>query len=538
MVYIIQRKDSVFIMGEQKIYIADKETQDAIKALIGLINDTGGTASAGTLMAKLNAVINYVLTNNSGSATGTLSQKLTYIISTLLGTTGATGGTATAGTLMAKANRIINDLSTILSNTNTMKNNSGGYSYVNSFGTVTGNTAIVPLSTNYDINLKNYILNMPNTDSTNTTSKPSISKRKYAYVYDISDRIMLVYPNFNMHTTDSSDFAIAGCFIIDKKKQCFIKLNTKSNLYFCSQSNSNYKNIFYHAAKKRLLIIGKNGSIYEIYNIDGNTGNSSYTTLPSSANPYRASLIDIINGKIYIFGHSSSDCRFVIVYNAETNKVCLHRCDLYNYKYRKSNHTIYANSSTTYIKIAINTSTGETTQSDSTSSEYNSTSNVTMQTSSNHSDITTNFTDKDPDDISALKYGNWIYNLVQYTKTSNTGITLNWEDMYVPEGTYRMFPLFAWDHYALYVSVTRAGSSGSYPHEFYFIDVAKLMPPSNEYKLFYLKAGANVYTDGIIINETLGTYVASTTPELSSLPIKITEQGRYLFKNYTFLSIQ
>jgi len=66
-----------------KQYIADKETLDAIKALIGLINDTGGTATAGTLMAKLNAVINYVLTNNSGSATGTLSQKMTKAINDL-----------------------------------------------------------------------------------------------------------------------------------------------------------------------------------------------------------------------------------------------------------------------------------------------------------------------------------------------------------------------------------------------------------------------------------------------------------------------
>ena len=57
-----------------------------LKAIIGNASNTGGTATAGTIMAKLNAiitnvasVINYVKTNNTANASGTLSQKLSYL---------------------------------------------------------------------------------------------------------------------------------------------------------------------------------------------------------------------------------------------------------------------------------------------------------------------------------------------------------------------------------------------------------------------------------------------------------------------------
>jgi hypothetical protein len=54
---------------------------------IGATGDTGGTASAGTVMAKLNALVSNTTTNNTASKTGVLSAKLTYIISLLENTT-------------------------------------------------------------------------------------------------------------------------------------------------------------------------------------------------------------------------------------------------------------------------------------------------------------------------------------------------------------------------------------------------------------------------------------------------------------------
>lgn len=71
-----------------------------------------------TQLSSINAMINEVKTtlntvktetakNNTANATGTLSQKLTYIAATLLGTTTSTGGSATSGTMMAKLNELL-----------------------------------------------------------------------------------------------------------------------------------------------------------------------------------------------------------------------------------------------------------------------------------------------------------------------------------------------------------------------------------------------------------------------------------------------
>lgn len=91
------------------INIADKDTLDSVNTKVGTTSDTGGTASAGSLMAKLNKIItdittfvgnwtstragyidnirSYTITNNTASKTGVLSAKLAYIISLLENTT-------------------------------------------------------------------------------------------------------------------------------------------------------------------------------------------------------------------------------------------------------------------------------------------------------------------------------------------------------------------------------------------------------------------------------------------------------------------
>ena len=109
-----------------KVILADKETLDAVNSKVGAANDTGGNQSSGTLMGKLNALLSGIAThvanwtaaraanldaavssrqseanalarydsistntgpNNTASATGTLSQKLSHIISLLAGNT-------------------------------------------------------------------------------------------------------------------------------------------------------------------------------------------------------------------------------------------------------------------------------------------------------------------------------------------------------------------------------------------------------------------------------------------------------------------
>lgn len=149
-----------------KIYIADKETLDAINNRIGSTTDTGGTASAGSIFGKLNAIISSIAShvaawtaaratkvdnldttvssrqseanalsrynqlntntgvNNTASATGTLSQKLSHAINTAasrqseadaasrytqLNTNTGVNNTASAtGTLSQKLSHIIN----------------------------------------------------------------------------------------------------------------------------------------------------------------------------------------------------------------------------------------------------------------------------------------------------------------------------------------------------------------------------------------------------------------------------------------------
>ncbi len=81
-------------------------------ANIGTTTDTGGTTSAGTVMAKLNKLLTDWTTTRAGYITN-LNSRLTSTRAGYLdklaniGTTTDTGGTATAGTLMAKVNALL-----------------------------------------------------------------------------------------------------------------------------------------------------------------------------------------------------------------------------------------------------------------------------------------------------------------------------------------------------------------------------------------------------------------------------------------------
>lgn len=149
-----------------KIYIADKQTLDDVHSKIGATNNTGGTSSGGTVFGKLNAIISSIASfvanwtaaraakvdnldaavssrqseanastryntlntntgvNNTASATGTLSQKLSHAINTvasrqseadaasryntLNANTGVNNTASATGTLSQKLSHIIN----------------------------------------------------------------------------------------------------------------------------------------------------------------------------------------------------------------------------------------------------------------------------------------------------------------------------------------------------------------------------------------------------------------------------------------------
>ena len=96
---------------------AVEETLDDVITLLGTTENTGGTASAGTVMAKLNKLLTDWTNVRAGKidTINTNAAKLTdtrvgYIDKLAnFGATTDTGGTATAGTVMAKLNKLLTD---------------------------------------------------------------------------------------------------------------------------------------------------------------------------------------------------------------------------------------------------------------------------------------------------------------------------------------------------------------------------------------------------------------------------------------------
>ena len=119
-------------MAEVNIDVAKEESVQAVNTKVGTSSDTASstpttlfagikgliawftgtwTAARAAKVDTIDTNVDTISTNTAYSATasstGTLSQKLAYIISTLIGATNATGGTSTAGTLMSKLNALL-----------------------------------------------------------------------------------------------------------------------------------------------------------------------------------------------------------------------------------------------------------------------------------------------------------------------------------------------------------------------------------------------------------------------------------------------
>ena len=114
-----------------------------LENIVGTTENTGGTTSAGTVMAKLNKLLT--------DWTSTRADKIDTINNTI-GTTANTGGTASAGTVMAKLNKLLTDWTNVRAgkidtiNTNAAKLTDTRVGYIDklaNFGTITdtGGTA-------------------------------------------------------------------------------------------------------------------------------------------------------------------------------------------------------------------------------------------------------------------------------------------------------------------------------------------------------------------------------------------------------------
>ena len=91
-------------------FIIIDEIESAISAVETKIDTVDGIVD--TINSNVNTIKTATAASTSASASGTLSQKLSWIGNTLIGATNNTGGTASAGTVMAKLNAILNKVNT------------------------------------------------------------------------------------------------------------------------------------------------------------------------------------------------------------------------------------------------------------------------------------------------------------------------------------------------------------------------------------------------------------------------------------------
>lgn len=91
-------------------FIIIDEIESAISAVETKIDTVDGIVD--TINSNVNTIKTATAASTSASASGTLSQKLSWIGNTLIGATNNTGGTTTAGTVMAKLNAILNKINT------------------------------------------------------------------------------------------------------------------------------------------------------------------------------------------------------------------------------------------------------------------------------------------------------------------------------------------------------------------------------------------------------------------------------------------
>lgn len=94
-------------------------TLSTINTNVNTINRDVGTANTNinTANTNINAIKTATAASTTANSSGTLSQKLSWIGNSLIGATNNTGGTNTAGTAMAKLNIIIAKLFDVTSNT-------------------------------------------------------------------------------------------------------------------------------------------------------------------------------------------------------------------------------------------------------------------------------------------------------------------------------------------------------------------------------------------------------------------------------------
>lgn len=148
-----------------------EEINTNTKQLEARIGSNADTADDTSLFGQVKDIIEGIF-NNSGSTTanssGSLSQKLSYIISSLIGATNSTGGGASSGTLMAKVNALLSSWTSTRAG------------YIDTINTNANNAQ------KYADNARTYARNaQDNTITNNTGNKTGVLSQKLTYLINL-----------------------------------------------------------------------------------------------------------------------------------------------------------------------------------------------------------------------------------------------------------------------------------------------------------------------------------------------------------------
>ena len=148
-----------------------EEINTNTKQLETRIGSNADTADDTSLFGQVKDIIEGIF-NNSGSTTanssGSLSQKLSYIISSLIGATNSTGGGASSGTLMAKVNALLSSWTSTRAG------------YIDTINTNANNAQ------KYADNARTYARNaQDNTITNNTGNKTGVLSQKLTYLINL-----------------------------------------------------------------------------------------------------------------------------------------------------------------------------------------------------------------------------------------------------------------------------------------------------------------------------------------------------------------
>lgn len=225
-----------------------EEGNETVKSKIGSAGDTGGSATAGTAMGKLNKLISdltthmgrwtntragyvddirsYTVTNNTASKTGVLSAKLAYVISLLENTT---YGLSAIETLIDKYRpwyATYGTTVTLKSTSSTISNistNSSAYTPVFTF--------VAPADGVYRVDMAWKVVNGGETNYTST--------RVYTRVADSSSLVLVEGSNYRYRCEDQSDLGAVSVGNTLSKTLTFSVYLSKGRSYEVSVYSSN-----------------------------------------------------------------------------------------------------------------------------------------------------------------------------------------------------------------------------------------------------------------------------------------------------------